>query len=71
VAVIDCTPGANERMAEHCACPAMRLPVQPGNVTTPVALDGETIAVKVTFCPEIDGFGLQENVTAVEFLLTV
>lgn len=71
VAVIDSTPGATAIIAEHCASPPLRIPVHKPNDTTPVAVDGETMAVNVTDCPEIDGFGLEDKATVVGFLFTV
>ena len=40
------------------------------NVTVPVAVDGETVAVKITVCPNVDGFGLDVRVVVVGVLLT-
>ena len=40
-------------------------------VGVPVPLVGLTVAVKVTFCPTVDGFGLEVMVVVVAMLLTV
>jgi hypothetical protein len=40
------------------------------NVTVPVAVDGETVAVKVTDCPTIDGLGVELIAMAVFGLTT-
>ena len=45
------------------ATPAERVPepnvvVPSRNVTVPVAAEGDTVAVKITDCPEMDGFRL-------------
>jgi hypothetical protein len=34
-------------------------------LTVPVAVDDETVAVKITDCPTTDGFGLEVSVVAV------
>jgi len=41
------------------------------NVTVPVAAAGETVAAKVTVCPAVDGFELDESATVVGVLFTV
>ena len=61
---------------ENVATPALRVPlpsaVAPSkNVTVPVAADGETVAVKVTICPEVDGLRLDVAVVVVPALFTV
>ena len=87
VAVIECVPGPPERAdALHCASPPLRetenapeqlicpyAPFSPlsENPTTPVAVEGETVAVNVTDCPDIDGFGLDDTVIVVGALSTV
>ncbi len=35
------------------------------NVTVPVAVDGETAAVRITDCPTVDGLGLDVSVVGV------
>ena len=41
------------------------------NWTVPVAVDGETVAVKVTGCPVFAGLSLDANVIVVAALFTV
>jgi hypothetical protein len=41
------------------------------NVTVPVAIDGETVAVKVTDVPYVDGFRDEVSATVVFALFTV
>lgn len=38
------------------------------NVTDPVAPDGETVAVSVTVCPEVEGLGEAERPVLLAFL---
>jgi hypothetical protein len=35
------------------------------NCTVPVAAEGDTFAVNVTFCPNMDGFTLEDTVVVV------
>jgi ribosomal protein S5 len=60
----------------NVATPPDRLPVPKTvapslNVTIPVAVDGNTIAVKVTVAPKADGLGLDVTTVAVEAFDTV
>ena len=41
------------------------------NCTVPVADEGDTVAVNVTFWPEVDGFRLEAIVVVVAALLTI
>ena len=67
--MIECDPG-DRLEVETLALPplSVALPsdVLPSkNCTVPVADDGETVAVNVTFWPYVDGFGLEETVVVV------
>ena len=59
---------------ENVALPEIRDPlpivaVPSLNVTVPVAVEGDTVAVKVTVWPEVDGFKLEARLLLVPILL--
>ena len=67
------TPAARLEM-ESVARPLLRVPVpsevDPSlNVTVPVAVEGETVAVKVTVWPRVDGLRLEVSVVVVLVLV--
>jgi hypothetical protein len=77
---MECVPAV--RLAvNRVARPLLRVPlpseVEPSkNVTVPVAVEGETVAVKVTVWPELDGLRLEPRavvvlVLDVEFTVSV
>ena len=58
----------------YIATPAVRVPVPKlvvpsKNVTVPVAVEGETVAVKVTVWPRVDGLRLEVSVVVVLVLV--
>ncbi len=74
-AVIECDPTANAAVL-YVALPLLIVPVPsvvlPSvNVTVPVAVEGETVAVNVTDEPYVDGFADEANITVVLALFTV
>ncbi len=75
VAVIGWLPTMRVEV-DKVALPPLNVPlpsvVAPSkNVTVPVAVDGETVAVKVTICPEVDGLRPDVVVVVVAALFTV
>jgi len=73
--VIECDPAASVEML-NVAFPLLMVPVPsvvlPSlKVTVPVAAEGETVAVKVTEEPNVDGFADEASVTEVLALFTV
>jgi hypothetical protein len=84
MAAIKCVP-PDRLEVENAALPPLSVPVPSAtklalhgvgeqvsseNVTVPVAVGGETVAAKVTVCPNIDGFGLDVTVTVVKRVFT-
>jgi hypothetical protein len=62
--VIECEPTAKLEV-DNCAVPPLRVAVprelEPSkNCTVPVAAEGETVPVRVTLCPYVEGFGLED-----------
>ena len=51
--------------------PVPRVVVPSMNVTVPVELEGNTVAVKVTDAPNVEGFNEEASVIAVPALFTV
>ena len=73
--MIECDPAASVEML-NVAFPLLIVPVSsvvlPSlKVTVPVAAEGETVAVKVTEEPNVDGFADEASVTVVLVLFTV
>jgi hypothetical protein len=73
--VIECDPAASVEIP-NVAFPLLIVPVPsvvlPSlKVTVPVAAEGETVAVKVTEEPNVDGFADEASVTVVLALFTV
>ena len=76
---MECVTPAVRLAMDSVAWPLLRVPVpsevDPSkNVTEPVAVEGETVAVKVTVWPEIEGFRLETRLVVVlvlEVVLTV
>src|SRR5438876_750696 len=70
-----CVPTARVEVASVAVPPLrVRVPndVLPSkNCTEPVAVTGETTAVKVTVCPVFDGLGLEVSVVVVLALFTL
>ena len=67
--MIECDPG-DRLEVETLALPPLSVAV-PSDVvpsktcTVPVADDGDTLAVNITFWPDVDGFRLEETVVVV------
>ena len=75
VAVSECCPAANVAI-DTCASPPARLAVPTGTplskkITWPVAPAGDTVAVRVTAPPYIEGFGLVARLVVVAIACTV
>ena len=75
MAVIECFPAASDDVVSD-AWPLLRATVpseaEPSkNSTVPVAVDGETVAVKVTGRPVLDGLSLDANVVVVGSVFTI
>jgi hypothetical protein len=73
--LIECDPAASVEVAK-LAPPPLSVPVPsvvlPSlKVTVPVAAEGETVAVKVTEEPNVDGFAEEASATVVLALFTV
>ena len=73
--MIECDPTPNVDVTNVALplaiVPVPRVVVPSLNVTVPVAVEGETVAVKVTEEPNVDGFAEEASVTVVFALLTV
>jgi hypothetical protein len=72
---MECDPTLKAEV-ERNATPPLRLAipseaVPSKNCTVPVAVEGETVAVNFTVCPETDGLTLEESEVDVPALFTV
>ena len=75
MAVIECTPSASDETGS-AALPPLKVTVpssvlESKNCTLPVAVAGDTCAVKVTACPTVDGSTEEIRATEDGALLTV